>query len=157
MRRPSRGRGAAKRSRRAVVLLVSIATAAALAACTDLHLNPLPTVGSNPGDQAVAQPSLRNDVQPIFTARCAVVGCHITATEANYGLVLKDPVTSLQSLINVPSGKYPPFLRVVPGSAITSVMPSMLQDQEMPKAGPPLSQGTIDTIRNWIDQGAQDN
>ena len=128
-----------------------------LFACTDLKLNPLPTVGSSPGDVPVAQPSLRTDVQPIFTARCAIVGCHIAATEANYGLVLTDATTSRNNIVNVPSGKYPPFLRVVPGSSVTSVMPSMLLSQEMPKQGPPLSQGTIDTIRNWIDQGAQDN
>jgi hypothetical protein len=146
-----------RHARRAAGLALAGLLAGGLAACTDLDLNPLPTVGSNPGDQAVAQPSLRSDIQPIFTARCAVVGCHITATEANYGLVLKDAVTSRSNIVNVPSGKYPPFLRVVPGSSVTSVLPAMLLSQEMPKQGPPLSQGTIDTIRNWIDQGAQDN
>ena len=128
-----------------------------LFACTDLKLDPLPTVGSSPGDVPVAQPSLRTDVQPIFTARCAIVGCHITATEANYGLVLTDATTSRNNIVNVPSGKYPPFLRVVPGNSVSSVLAAMIDDQEMPKAGPPLSQGTIDTIKNWIDQGAQDN
>jgi len=128
-----------------------------LAACTDLKLNPLPTVGSNPGDQAVAQPSLRTDVQPIFTSRCAIVGCHVTATQANYGLVLTDATTSRNNIVNVPSGKYPPFIRVLPGNASASVLWSMITDQEMPKAGPPLSQDTSDTIKNWIDQGAQDN
>jgi hypothetical protein len=131
--------------------------AATLCGCTDLDLKPLPTVGSEAGDQAVAQPSLRNDVQPIFTARCAVVGCHITATEANFGLVLTDPETSRRNIVNVPSGLYPPFTRVVPGDSSMSILPTMLITGEMPKQGPPLSQPTIDTIRNWIDQGAQDN
>ena len=71
--------------------------------------------------------------------------------------MLTDATTSRNNLVNVPSGQYPPFRRVVPGNSVISVMPSMLADQEMPKQGPPLSQGTIDTIRNWIDQGAQDN
>ncbi|HEV8200256.1 MAG TPA: hypothetical protein VGS03_09565 [Candidatus Polarisedimenticolia bacterium] len=142
--------------RRAVVVLLGL-LACGPTACTDLELNPLPTVGSSPGDQAVAQPSLRTDVQPIFTARCAIAGCHIIATEANYGLVLTDAVTSHDNLVNVPSGKYPPFLRVLPGNSSASVLAAMIDDQEMPKAGPPLSQGTIDTIKNWIDQGAQDN
>src|SRR5262249_35479738 len=61
--------------------------------CSDLHIEPLPTIGSDPGDVAIANPSLARDIQPIFTARCAIPGCHITATQANLGLVLTDPVT----------------------------------------------------------------
>ena len=143
--------------RRGAGLVLAGLFACGLCACTDVHLNPLPTVGSNPGDPAVAQPSLRNDVQPIFTARCAVVGCHNTATEANYGLVLADTFATRTTTINVVSGKYPPFFRVLPGNSVKSVLPSMLTDGEMPKTGPPLSPGSIQTIQNWIDQGAQDN
>lgn len=149
------------RARRGAGLVLAGVLACGLAACTDLDLNPLPTVGSDAADQAVAQPSLRNDVQPIFTARCAVVGCHITATQANYSLVLTDAVTSRNNLVNIDSGQAPGNFRVVPGDSssswlifkLTTTDPTLL----MPKQGPPLSPGTIGTIQNWIDQGAQDN
>lgn len=152
-----------RRAARAAGTVLLAALAAGLAACTDLDLNPLPTVGSDPADQAVAQPSLRNDVQPIFTARCAVVGCHITATEANLQLVLKDAETSYANLVNVESGDHPgqDIFRVVPGSSAQSWLMYRIEtapvEERMPKGAEPLSQGTIDTIRNWIDQGAQDN
>jgi hypothetical protein len=128
-----------------------------LAACSDLHIEALPTVGSDPGDPAVAVPSFRTDIQPIFTARCAVAGCHITPTQANLGLVLTDAATSLGHLVNVDSVEIPGILRVVPGDSANSYLMLKLDAFEMPKQGPALSQGTRDTIRNWIDQGALDN
>ena len=138
---------------------VALAIAAGLLAwgCTDLHLEALPTVGSGAGDVAVANPSFAHDVQPIFTARCAVTGCHVTPTQANLGLVLTDEATSYGNLVNVPSVEFPSALRVVPGSSATSYLMSKLDAGEMPKQGPMLSQGTRDTIRNWIDQGAPRN
>lgn len=146
---------------RAVGPILLAALAAGLAGCTDLDLNPLPTVGSDAADQAVAQPSLRNDIQPIFTARCAVAGCHITATEANLGLVLKDAETSYANLVNVESGEYQGVFRVIPGNSVQSWLmyrvETNLVEERMPKGAEPLSQGTLDTIRNWIDQGAQNN
>ena len=143
-------------SRRAGLVLVGV-LAGGLTSCTDLDLNPLPTVGSNPGDPAVAQPSLRSDVQPIFTARCAVVGCHITPTEANLGLVLTDPATSYSNLVGVSSVEFPGVFRVQAGASDQSYIMFKLDFGDMPKEGPMLLQGTRDTIRNWIDQGAQNN
>ena len=125
--------------------------------CTDLHLEALPTVGSGAGDVAVPNPSFAHDVQPIFTARCAVTGCHVTPTEANLRLVLTDEATSYGNLVNVPSVEFPSAMRVAPGSSVTSYLMSKLDAGEMPKQGPMLSQGTRDTIRNWIDQGALRN
>ncbi|HZN02260.1 MAG TPA: hypothetical protein VFD06_01605 [Candidatus Polarisedimenticolia bacterium] len=149
---PARGPRLAQR-------LAAAALGAALCAgCSDTDLNPLPTVGSDDGDPVVAQPSFARDVQPIFTARCAVAGCHITPTEANLGLVLTDAATSYAHLVNVPSGEVTGgVLRVLPGSAIMSWLMVKLDTGEMPKEGAMLSQGTRDTIRNWIDQGAQNN
>lgn len=144
---------------RRAALLASVASIAAVLpiACSDLHVEPLPTVGSGPADTVVATPSLRNDIQPIFTARCAVTGCHVTPTEANLGLVLTDPATSRSHLVNVPSVEFPGAVRVAPGNAAISYLMAKLDSGEMPKAGPMLSQETRDTIRNWIDQGALDN
>jgi hypothetical protein len=150
-------RGPARLAWRTPALAAMALLVAGLSACTDLDLKPLPTVGSQAGDQAVAQPSFRNDIQPIFTARCAVVGCHITPTEANLGLVLKDAETARANIVDVPSGEVQGVFRVVPGDSATSWLMIKLDTGEMPKQGGMLSQGTRDTIRNWIDQGALDN
>ena len=138
-------------------MLVALAAAAFLSACSDLDVKPLPTVGSDPGDPAIADPSFAADIQPIFTARCALAGCHITPTQANLGLELTDAPTSYRNLVGVPSGDSPEFNRVEPGDSASSYIMFMLDFGDMPKNGPMLSQGTRDTIRNWIDQGAQNN
>ena len=151
-RAPSGAR--AGRGRAAFVLALA---AALCAACSDTDLNPLPTVGSNDGDPVIAQPSLARDIQPIFSARCAIPGCHITATQANLGLVLKDAASTYANTVNVPSGQIGGVVRVVPGDSSMSWLMVLLDTGEMPKEGAMLSQGTRDTIRNWIDQGALNN
>lgn len=135
----------------------ALGAALVLFACSDLDVNPLPTVGSDANDPVIANPSFAADIQPIFTGRCAIPGCHVTPTEANLGLVLTDPATSRANLVNVDSVEIPGILRVVPGDAANSYLMLKLDAFEMPKEGPALSQGTRDTIRNWIDQGALDN
>ena len=135
----------------------AMAAAALLAACSDLHVEALPTVGSSDSDPVIVNPSFRRDIQPIFTARCGIVGCHITPTEANLGLVLKDAATSYANLVNVDTVEVPGAKRVVPGNSATSYLMYKLDVGDMPKSGPPLSPGTLDTIRNWIDEGAPDN
>lgn len=136
----------------AVVLLASF-----LWACSDLHVEPLPTVGSSVSDPEILNPSFASDIQPVFTARCAVAGCHVTPTEANLGLVLKDAATSYAHLVNVDSVENPGVKRVAPGDSSSSYLLAKLASGEMPKSGPMLSLGTLLTIRNWIDQGAPDN
>jgi hypothetical protein len=151
----------AARPRRGARLAATIAGAilglVIQAGCSDLHVDPLPTTGSSADDPVVVMPSLRRDIQPIFTARCAVAGCHVTATEANLGLVLKDADASYAHLVNVDSVEQPGFKRVVPGDALMSYLMLKLDAGEMPKQGPPLSEGTRDTIRNWINEGAPNN
>ncbi len=142
------------KARSAAVALLCLLT---LVACTDLHVGPLPTIGSSATDRVVVRPSLRRDIQPVFTARCAVAGCHITPTEANLGLVLTDAPTSYGHLVNVDSVEFPGYKRVLPFDSISSYLMLKLDAGEMPKAGPMLSPGTRETIRNWIDQGAPDN
>jgi hypothetical protein len=143
--------------RRGIVAGVLALGAALCSACSDTDLKPLPTGGTHDGDPVIAQPSLARDLQPIFSSRCALAGCHITPTQANLGLVLKDAATSYANLVNVPSGEIDGVFRVLPGDASMSWLVSKLDTGEMPKEGAMLSQGTRDTIRNWIDQGAQNN
>jgi hypothetical protein len=140
-----------------VRLMLTAFCAALACACTDLHLDPLPTIYSDPGDATVVNPSFAHDIQPIFTARCALAGCHITPTDANLHLVLKDAPTSYAHLVNVQSEEFPSAVRVAPGNSAVSYLMAKLDAGEMPKQGPMLSQGTRDTIRNWIDLGAADN
>ena len=128
-----------------------------IAACSQTDLKPLPTVGSDPGDAPLATPSFAADIQPILSDRCAIPGCHIVATDANFGLVLKDVDTSYADLVNVDSKEFPGIPRVQPGNPDNSYIVIKLEDHSMPKAGPPLSIGTIGTIRNWITQGAAKN
>jgi hypothetical protein len=138
-------------------LVAASLLATLLSSCTDLDIEPLPTVGSGEGDPVIANPSLAADIQPVFTARCAVVGCHITPTEANLGLVLTDTATSYGNLVGVASVEFPGVLRVAAGDSASSYLMFKIDFGDMPKEGPMLSQGTRDTIRNWIDQGAQNN
>ncbi len=145
-------------SRYALRALASGAAAAlVVASCTDLRLSTQSTIGSDPGDPVITDPSLATDIQPIFTARCAFAGCHITPTEANLRLVLTDAPTSFQNLVNAPSVEAPGSSLVVPGDAANSYLMFKLQTGSMPKTGPNLSPGTLATIGNWIDQGAQPN
>jgi hypothetical protein len=131
--------------------------AGSIAACSQVDLKPLPTVGSDPGDAAIATPSFTRDIQPILSDRCAIPGCHIAPTQANLELVLKDADTSYANLVNVDSKEIPGLPRVAPGDSANSYLMIKLDDGEMPKLGPMLSQATRDTIRNWIDQGAARN
>ena len=150
-------------TRRFTATVASIAAAALyaglIAACSQADLKPLPTVGSDSGDVPIANPSFSRDIQPIFSDRCAIPACHIAPTAANFGLALTDAETSYANLVKVDSKLVPGQPRVDPGSAANSFLVSTLQDQPvlMPLQGPPLSQGTIDTIVNWINQGAAKN
>jgi hypothetical protein len=131
--------------------------AAVLGGCSDLHVEPLPTIGSSVSDPEIPNPSFAADIQPVFASRCAVAGCHITPTEANLGLVLKDTATSYNNLVNADSVEVPGAKRVVPADSTASYLMFKLDSGEMPKSGPMLSDGTRNTIRNWIDQGAAYN
>jgi len=111
--------------------------------------------------------SLRQDVQPIFTTSCAVSGCH-DAGSLSAGMVLEegrlfDPG---EGIVGVPSQEAPGVLRVKPGSSAESYLIHKLQGTQdtvggagdpMPLGGEPLSEATLQVIRDWIDQGALDN
>ncbi len=96
-------------------------------------------------------------IQPIFTANCALAGCHL-GTGAKAGLDL-DEENSFNGLVNVPSVQVD-MLRVVPGNADSSYLVRKLEGSpgirgvQMPKARPPLAQSEIDLVRAWINQGA---
>ena len=102
-------------------------------------------------------------IQPIFTANCAVSGCHTGEVLpfgglSGAGLVLK-PGVSREALIDVQSKNYPDYRLVVPGRSAESLLIMKLEGaseagEQMPLGGTPLSAELIQLVKDWIDQGA---
>jgi hypothetical protein len=112
-------------------------------------------------------PSFANDVQPIFTAKCAIPTCHSGAAPSN-GQSL-EAGQSFASNVNVPKANPGRGFRVVPGSIKksylaqkilfprdrTSLMPQGCPG--FPPAGGCLTDAEVFTILSWIANGAPDN
>jgi hypothetical protein len=102
-------------------------------------------------------------VQPIFTAHCALPGCHSGPTPEE-GLDL-GAGRSYARLVNVTSRECGQFKRVLPGQPGASYLVFKIDGPpqpcfdgvRMPKNALPLSAADRDTIRTWIMQGAPDN
>ena len=101
---------------------------------------------------AIANPSFHKDIQPLLTQNCAP--CHING--ATGGLSLK----SYDSLMA--GGAVGPV--VTPGDPDHSHLVLMVKGQDpqfqglrMPLGGNPLSDAEIQTIANWIKNGAKNN
>lgn len=148
--------------RSAVRIILGAACCALAFACADFSALEDPAFGLP--DVEVAQPSYAADVQPIFTRRCAVGGCHTLASE-QAGLAL-DPSVAYDELVGVlATSSVDPYQRVEPGNAADSWLirrlhadPSVRNGQpRMPLAATPLTDNQIATIINWIDQGAPRN
>ena len=99
--------------------------------------------------------SFREHVQPIFTARCAVSGCHVEPTP-KAGLVLTTHV-AYSNIVNVPTQVFTPGLRVKPSDPDSSVLYILVQRGLMPGRGPQLTAVQTSTIKRWIVQGALNN
>ena len=105
----------------------------------------------DPNDTVV---SFEKDVQPIFDQNC--ISCH-----PNSGGMSLIAGESYNSLVNVVSPNYHK-VRVSPFFADSSVICFKLHGVDgygfmMPLNGIPLEDSEIDTIEDWIDQGALDN
>jgi hypothetical protein len=110
--------------------------------------------GSAPGS-----PTLLEVQAQVLTPRCAVSGCHVTAS-APLGLDMSSVSASAANLIGVPSTEQPAVLRVAPGDSANSYMywkvsgnPNIGGDP-MPASGGPLSPADLDLLAAWIDGGA---
>ncbi len=105
--------------------------------------------------------SLAADVQPIFTARCAVADCHDSATDAG-GLSLETGMSHAE-LVGVESPTYDdPALRVDPGNPAGSLLLLKLEGADgvgsrMPLGGGALADDEIALVETWIADGAEDN
>ena len=148
------------RARRVAAAALAAAVAALAAACSDLSITRPVDAISTP----IANPSLSRDIQPILTATCASsYACHAGPTP-QVGLSL-EPGRSYAHLVNVPAALLAPLLRVAPGNPDSSALMIMLGSDSaarrglprMPRTSYPLPDPVIQTIRNWITNGAPDN
>jgi hypothetical protein len=107
--------------------------------------------------------SFRTEVQPIFVTRCALPLCH-TGPLPQAGLSFMRPRRSFADLVGFPSIECPSVQRVLPGSPAGSYLITKLQGTgpcftglPMPNGGPPLPASELNTIIQWIAEGAPDN
>lgn len=98
-------------------------------------------------------------VQPIFTASCVNSGCH-PGGGAPFSLQSSVSYANLVN-VNATTGPCAGDKRVLPGNAAASALIKRLDGTcgslRMPLGGGPLPQAQVDVIRDWINQGAQNN
>ena len=139
----------------------SILTAFVLAltsACSTSDSNPTaPPAGG--GRQVEANPSFNNIIQEIFDRRgCSGSSCHGVARSGALDLRVGNAhgnLVNIQALLE-------PILRVIPGDADGSYLVIKLEGRQsagsaMPRVGSPLDVIDLTNIKNWINQGAQNN
>ena len=155
MRDPISSRQVAEDCRRAGRLWVAVVVATTL-------------VAAGCGDEGLVDPMMPGGIRPeldsiqneVFTPRCALPGCHDSASAgAQFGLDLTDG-RSFGSLVGVPSGEDSTFLRVEPGNPADSWLmmkltgdPRIIGDP-MPRKRAPLSPVELAAIAQWIEDGA---
>jgi hypothetical protein len=129
----------------------AIALLIALACSKDDPVIPPPPVGPFTVPDTV---SFSKHIQPIFTARCATSGCHVSPNP-KAGLVLKAGV-AYANIVNVPAQNFSGD-RVVPGDPSTSVLYLLVESGQMPAQGSVLTKVQVQTIEKWILNDALDN
>lgn len=120
------------------------ATASLTALPTETEIPPLPTDTSLPPEAPSV--SFSTDVLPILTSRCQ--RCH-GGDRIEDGLDLMSYAGVMAGSENGPV--------VVPGSSATSSLVEVIVSGEMPRRAPRLPEPEIQTIANWVDEGALDN
>lgn len=114
-------------------------------------------VGGPPPSNAPTLTSLQSS---IFSPKCAVPGCH-TAPAPEQGMDLTEGHTYAFT-IGVDSNELSGFKRVVPGDAADSYLYMKLAGdprivgERMPFGGM-LTAAEIESVKQWIDAGAQNN
>lgn len=104
-------------------------------------------------------PSFSKDVMEIFNRRsCTSGGCH---GSGQGGLTMTTATVAYSNLVNVVSPNSGE-VRVVPGNSASSYLIKKLQGtqsvgDQMPLGMSPLDGADLQTIKNWIDQGAKNN
>ncbi|HEY2512014.1 MAG TPA: fibronectin type III domain-containing protein [Polyangiaceae bacterium] len=106
--------------------------------------------------------SFSENVQPIFTQHCAVVGCHVPGNPPE-GQVLAAGF-AYANIVNVASQEVPADMRVAPGDLSHSYLYMKITAQQTvgeymppPATNDVLSATDKATIMNWIVEGAANN
>lgn len=135
---------------RVLWFLIVACCAALWIACSDD--NPVaPPAGPSTVPDSV---SFKNHVQPIFSARCAISGCHV-APNPRAGLILTKGV-AYSNIVNVPATAFN-GIRVTPGDPDNSILYLLIQNGQMPASGGRLTSVQQQTIKKWIVNDALDN
>ncbi|HEX9971258.1 MAG TPA: hypothetical protein VGD14_04230 [bacterium] len=103
-------------------------------------------------------PAFATDIQPIFTAHCALSGCHNSTARA--GMNLSDG-KAYDNIVNVGSTQDNTKKRVLPNDADNSYLVMKIEGRQtvgirMPQGGT-LSDDNVQLIKNWINKGAKNN
>ncbi len=125
----------------------------------------VPADGTEPPPDETEPPpvdmvSFSGQIQPIFDANCTI--CHVSDGFADEIMHL-NAEESFDALVDQPSVQNPDLTRVVPGDSGASLLFLKVSSDSppvgvrMPFGGAPLPAGEIALIRDWIDQGAQNN
>jgi hypothetical protein len=105
--------------------------------------------------------SFAGAVQPIFTGNCALSGCHTAQTRA--GNLNLSSGFAVGQLVGVAASGFPGATRVIPGDEAGSYLIRKLEGGpnitggRMPEGPLPLPAATIKIIKDWINQGANNN
>ncbi len=106
--------------------------------------------------QVVGHPHFVEDIVPIFQDHC--VTCHDASGTA--GLMLT-PEETYSETVGVKSLNEPDYLLINPGDAENSYIVIKVEGRQsvgaqMPRGSGPLPHEAIETIKNWINQGAEE-
>jgi hypothetical protein len=104
--------------------------------------------------------SFSNQVQPIFTANCALGGCH-SGPQPQDGMSLAAG-SAYNQIVNKPCIDVPGYLLVKPFFADSSflylkITGNPIAGIRMPYGRPPLPDSLIVLVGKWINQGALNN
>ena len=109
---------------------------------------------------AVSAPRFDQVQVQIFTPSCALSGCHAGASPQE-GMDLSDGQAYL-NIVNVASNQVPSLDRIEPNQPnmsylIQKVEGTAAEGAQMPFGGAALSNELMQVLRDWVDDGAQNN
>ncbi len=115
---------------------------------------------SNPVTPPTSDVSFSSQVQPILSANCATSGCH-AGSSPQQGMDLSTG-KAYSNIVNVLSIEIPTYYRVKPSYSDSSflyfkITGNSIAGARMPYQRASLSTSDIQTIKDWIDQGAKNN
>jgi hypothetical protein len=119
-----------------------------------------PSSPETPEEQPVANPSFAQDIQAaIFNGSCATGGCHDATASSNLNL---SQGNAYSNIVDVDSFQDASKKLVVPSDAANSYLVTKIEGRQsiggrMPLNRSPLSNARIQTIKNWINNGADNN